>query len=77
MTLNGAAIDMGSVEFNTTVMHGRSTVTDVPTASSAQLVIRGAAGPVMEISDTLVISFNGQPRFTGKDIGYRCELHWH
>ena len=24
MTLNGAAIDMGTVEFNTTVMHGRS-----------------------------------------------------
>ena len=66
MTLNGAAIDTASVEFNTTIMHGRSTVTDVPTASSAQLVIRGAAGPVMEISDTLVISFDGQPRFTGK-----------
>ena len=31
MTLNGAAIDMGTVEFNTTVMHGRSTVTDIPT----------------------------------------------
>ena len=66
MTLNGAAIDMGTVEFNTTIMHGRSAVTDVPTASNAQLVIRGAAGPVMEISDTLSISFNGQPRFTGK-----------
>ena len=66
MTLNGAAIDTASVEFNTTIMHGRSTVTDVPTASSAQLVIRGAAGPIMEISDTLVISFDGLPRFTGK-----------
>ena len=66
MTLNGAAIDTASVEFNTTIMHGRSAVTDVPTASSAQLVIRGAAGPVMEISDTLVISFDGLPRFTGK-----------
>lgn len=66
MTLNGASVDMASVEFNVTIMHGRSTVTDVPTASSAQLVIRGAAGPIMEISDTLVISFNGQPRFTGK-----------
>ena len=66
MTLNGANIDMGTVEFNVTVMHGRSTVTDVPTASSAQLVIRGAAGPVMEISDYLVVYFNGQPRFSGK-----------
>ena len=66
MTLNGAAVDMGTVEFNTTIMHGRSAVTDIPTASSAQLVIRGSAGPVMEISDTLAISFNGQPRFTGK-----------
>jgi len=66
MTLNGATIDMGNVEFNVTVMHGRSTVTDVPTASSAQLVIRGAAGPVIEISDYLVVYFNGQPRFSGE-----------
>lgn len=66
MTLNGSTIDMSTVDFNVTIMHGRSVVTDIPTASSAQLVIRGAAGPVMEISDYLVVSFNGQPRFSGK-----------
>jgi len=66
MALNGSTIDMSAVDFNVTIMHGRSSVTDTPTASSAQLVIRGAAGPVMEISDYLVVSFDGQPRFSGK-----------
>ena len=66
MTLNGAAIDMCDVEFNLTIMHGRSGVTDPPTASSAQLVIRGAAGPVMEIADYLTITAHAEPRFAGK-----------
>ena len=66
MTLNGAAIDVSNVEFNLTIMHGRSGVTDPPTASSAQLVIRGAAGPVMEIADYLTITSHAEPRFAGK-----------
>lgn len=66
MTLNGVAVDVSNVEFNLTVMHGRSGVTDPPTASSAQLVMRGSAGPVMEISDVLTITSHGEARFNGK-----------
>ena len=31
MTLNGVAVDVSDVEFNLTIMHGRSGVTDPPT----------------------------------------------
>jgi len=65
ITLAGSVIDLDLFEFNVTVAHGRSDVTSSPTASNTQIVLRGDTGPLLELADTVAISFDGVDRFTG------------
>jgi len=65
ITLGGSVIDLDLFEFNVTVAHGRSDVTSSPTASNTQIVLRGDSGPLLELADTVAISFDGVDRFTG------------
>jgi len=66
MKLNGVSLDVSLIDFDLAIMHGRSDVTTAPTASNVSLVIRGATGPAMEISDYLTITAHSEPRFAGK-----------
>lgn len=63
--LDGVALDLATIEFQVQIQHGRSDVTTAPQPSNAQIVIRGAVGIDVEISDTLVIKAHGFHRFTG------------
>jgi len=65
ITLNGSVIDLGLFDYSLAIAHGRSDVTANPTASNAQLVLRGDTGPLLDLADTVAISFNGVDRFTG------------
>jgi len=65
ITLAGSVIDLALFEFNVTVAHGRSDVTSSPTASNTQIVLRGDTGPLLDLADTVAISFDGVARFTG------------
>jgi len=65
ITLAGSVIDLDLFEFNVTVAHGRSDVTSSPTASNTQIVLRGDTGPLLELADTVAISFDNVDRFTG------------
>jgi hypothetical protein len=65
ITLAGSVIDLELFEFNVTVAHGRSDVTSSPTASNTQIVLRGDTGPLLELADTVAISFDGVDRFNG------------
>jgi len=65
ITLAGSVIDLDLFEFNVTIAHGRSDVTSSPTASNTQIVLRGDTGPLLELADTVAISFDGVARFTG------------
>jgi len=65
ITLAGSVIDLNLFEYNVTVAHGRSDVTSSPTASNTQIVLRGDTGPLLELADTVAISFDGVARFTG------------
>jgi len=65
ITLNGSVIDLGLFDYSLAIAHGRSDVTANPTASNAQLVLRGDTGPLLDLADTVAISFDGVPRFTG------------
>jgi hypothetical protein len=63
--LAGVALDLDTVEYQVQIQHGRSDVTTSPQPSNAQIIIRGATGVDVEISDTLVIKAYGYHRFTG------------
>jgi len=65
ITLAGSVIDLDLFEFNVTIAHGRSDVTSSPTASNTQIVLRGDTGPLLELADTVAISFDGVARFRG------------
>jgi len=65
ITLNGSVIDLGLFDYSLAIAHGRSDVTANPTASNAQLVLRGDTGPLLDLADTVAISFDGVARFTG------------
>jgi hypothetical protein len=64
--LNGAALDLSTIEYQVQIQHGRSDVTTSPQPSNAQIVIRGSVGVDVEISDTLVVEAYGFKRFTGQ-----------
>jgi len=57
--------DLDNIDYNLAIAHGRSDVTSSPTASNAQLVLRGDTGPLLELADVIQISFDGVKRFTG------------
>jgi hypothetical protein len=65
ITLNGSVIDLALFDYNVVITHGRSDVTSSPTASNIQITLRGDMGPLLELADTVKISFDGVPRFTG------------
>jgi len=58
-------IDLALFDYSLAIAHGRSDVTANPTASNAQLVLRGDTGPLLDLADTVAISFDGVARFTG------------
>ena len=64
--LAGVALDLETVEYQVQIQHGRSDVTTSPQPSNAQIIIRGATGVDVEISDTLEIKAYGFHRFTGQ-----------
>lgn len=65
VTIGGAAVNLEAVSYDVTISHGRSTITDGPTASTAQIVLTGYGLPDVDLSDTVAISAYGQARFTG------------
>jgi hypothetical protein len=66
ITLNGVALDLATVTYDVSIMHGRPDVTSTPQASNAQIIIRGATGLDAEITDVLSIKAYGYHRFTGE-----------
>jgi len=65
ISLNGTPLDLTLLDFDLSMTHGRSDVTAPPTSSSCQLIIRGATGPAMEISDALTVTSHSVARFSG------------
>lgn len=62
----GTSLDLGTVEYSVSIQHGRNDVLSAPEASSAQIVIRGAAGVAAKMADPLTIDAYGFRRFTGE-----------
>lgn len=62
----GTSLDLGDVEYSISIQHGRNDVLSTPDASSAQIIIRGAAGVAAKMADPLTIEAYGFRRFTGE-----------
>ena len=62
----GSPLDLGAVEYQVSISHGRNDVTAQPEASDAQIIVRGSAGVTAQIADTLTIDAYGARRFTGQ-----------
>lgn len=79
ITIGGTAVDLAAVQYSVTVMHGRDSVTEPPTASNAQLVlyIDGELDIPVAISDTVNIQAYGVDRFTGRVVDLALEHGWH
>ena len=65
ITINDDVINLGLFDYNLAIAHGRSEVTNNPTASNVQITLRGDTGPQLQIADVVAITFNDVPRFTG------------
>lgn len=67
VTLAGASLDLGSIEWSVTVQHGRNDITTSPEPSSAQVTLlqTGATSITGQVGDELVITARGVTRFTG------------
>jgi len=66
ISLAGSPVDVDNFDFQVSISHGRADVMASPTASTCQIVLRGAAGPQLELTDEIVITSHNLPRFTGK-----------
>jgi hypothetical protein len=72
--INDVALDLGSVEYNVQITHGRSDVKSPPEASTAQVIIRGSAGIDIQPGDELRIgAYTGICRFRGSVTDLRVE----
>lgn len=63
--INGLAVDLGQVEYNVQVTHGRSDIKATPEPSSAAVTLRGATGTAVNIGDILTIQAYTANRFIG------------
>ncbi len=66
ISLAGSPVDVANFDFQVSISHGRSDVAAAPTASTCQIILRGSAGPQLELADEIVIESHDLPRFTGK-----------
>jgi hypothetical protein len=66
ISLAGSPVDVDNFDFQVSISHGRADVMASPTASTCQIVLRGAAGPQLELTDEIIITSHNLPRFTGK-----------
>ena len=66
ITIAGATVDLGVVEYQVSISHGRNDVTAQPEASDASIIVRGSTGVEAEISDPVTVEAYGAPRFTGQ-----------
>jgi len=72
--INGVAVDLGAVEYNVRLTHGRSDIKSTPEASSAQIIMRGSPGVAVDIGDELRIgAYDGVCRFRGTVTDLRRE----
>lgn len=66
INIGGVALDLDDVEYRVSVTHGRNDITSTPEASTAVIVLRGAAGLDVELSAVMDINAYGTTRFTGE-----------
>lgn len=66
--INGSVVDLSKIEYSISNNHGRSSVTDAPTAStcSMALIVRDEAMPTVSVGNNLTFSAHGIKRFTGR-----------
>lgn len=65
VAVGGVALNLANVVYSITTTHGRSSITDGPTASTATLTLYGDPLPTVSLSSSLVIEAYGVKRFTG------------
>lgn len=63
--VNDVAIDLGAVEYDVSISHGRNDIKSTPEASSTQITLRGDVGLALEIADEIRIGAYGNCRFRG------------
>ena len=72
--VNGAAVDLGTVEYNVQITHGRSDIKSTPEPSTASIVIRGPVGVSIQPGDELRVgAYSGVCRFRGSITDLRVE----
>ena len=72
--VNDVAVDLGTVEYNVQITHGRSDIKSTPEPSTASIVIRGAVGVSIQPGDELRIgAYSGVCRFRGSVTDLRVE----
>lgn len=72
--VNDVALDLGTVEYNVQITHGRSDLKSTPEPSTASIVIRGAVGVSIQPGDELRVgAYSGVCRFRGSVTDLRVE----
>lgn len=66
IAVNGTPLDLGAIEYQITLTHGRNDIQQQPTPSDAQLFLYGLTDLPCEISDVISIEAYNEPRFTGQ-----------
>ncbi|MGI9135457.1 MAG: phage head spike fiber domain-containing protein [Candidatus Nanopelagicales bacterium] len=66
VAIGGTTLDLSDVEYQVGITHGRNDIKSSPEASTAQIIIRGAAGVDIAISDSVDITAWDTRRFTGE-----------
>lgn len=68
ITIGGSSVPLSKIEYSIQITHGRSSVTDSPNASTANLTFiqRDTIMPTIGVAQTINIKAYGKDRFTGR-----------